>query len=48
MRYNMILRSAYDKVYCALVTLMILMMPNSSVKRVEVELQNYYNRLMSR
>ena len=46
MKYNRILRSAYDKAYCTLVTLMILMMPNCSLKRVEVELQNYYNTLM--
>ena len=44
MRYNRIFRLAYDKVYCTLVTLMILMMPNCSVERVELELQNYYNR----
>jgi hypothetical protein len=48
MRYNRILRSAYYKVYCTLVMLMMLMMSNRSVKRVEVELQNYYNNLMLR
>jgi hypothetical protein len=48
MRYNRILRSTYDKVYCTLVVLMMLMMSNRSIERVEVELQNYNNSLVLR
>jgi hypothetical protein len=48
MRYNRILRSTYEKVYCTLVVLMILMMSNRSIERVEVELNNYYNSLLLR